>query len=140
MPSGVYERPSVEDRFWSRVEVTGFCWNWLGGGSAKGYGRFWINGETRQAHRVAYELLVGPLPEGSMGDHLCRNRRCVNPDHLDPTGNGENVLRGFGPPAQNARQTHCRFGHELPPKGLYYDRSCRTCRRDSWRAFYHRHK
>ena len=78
----------AEQRFWKYVDKTGDCWNWLGGSYGAGYGGFYIGGgrENRKrayAHRFAYEHHVGPIPEGLEIDHLCRNRRCVNPDHLE---------------------------------------------------------
>src|SRR5882672_6137680 len=100
------------------VERTGLgdCWLWTGSRTRKGYGRVQWDGRTVQAHRLVYELLVGPIPVGLYLDHLCRNPRCVRPDHCEPVSNGENVLRGFGPPAVNARKTHCLRGHPLPDR------------------------
>lgn len=91
----------IEDRFWSMVEPAPFeaCWNWKRSVSAKGYGRFGISHPEGQrihiAHRVAYELLIGEIPDGLQLDHLCRNPRCVNPYHLDPVTNQVNTQRGF---------------------------------------------
>lgn len=125
----------IKARFWSKVEPTGFCWNWTGKTSEKtGHGRF--NPERTKsvaAHRFAYELLVGPIPEGLDLDHLCRHPPCVNPDHMDPVTNRENVLRGFGITAMQARQTHCVRGHEFTPENTHITkrgmRHCRTCSR-----------
>lgn len=69
------------------------CWLWTGYVAAGGYGEFHLAGRTRKAHRVAYELLVGPVPEGLDLDHLCRVRRCVNPEHLEPVTRQENLRR-----------------------------------------------
>lgn len=127
-----------EQRFWSRVDKTDTCWNWIGGGvrTTDGYGRF--QAETGdpckvQAHRWSYERLVGPIPNGMQLDHLCRNRACVNPDHLEPVSNRENLLRGETLPASNVAKTHCPQGHAYvegnvytPPSGR---RMCRECRR-----------
>jgi predicted DNA-binding transcriptional regulator AlpA len=88
-------RRTVEERFWEKVEPTGFCWEWTAFKDRKGYGRFRVDDRTMQAHRVAYELLVGPIPEGLHLDHLCRNTSCVNPDHLEPVDLAENVRRGY---------------------------------------------
>ena len=94
-----------------------------------GYG----NRQGTPAHRLYYEELVGPIPEGLVTDHLCRNRDCVNPGHLEPVTNRENILRGEGITAQNARKTHCKRGHPLSGDNLYIDpstggRVCRVCR------------
>lgn len=111
--------PSETDatsRFWKNVEKTNRCWNWKGT-ITQGYGRFWLPNRRRvtQAHRLSYELLKGPIPDGLTLDHLCRNRSCVNPDHLEPVIGRVNTLRGEGPPAINSRKIHCIRGHLLPP-------------------------
>ena len=111
----------VADRFWDLVEKnwdTG-CWLWTGTRTTykrEGYGRFNGPDGLVLAHRFAYELLVGPIPEGLQIDHLCRVRLCVNPAHLEPVTHTENVLRGTGPTAINARKTHCNLGHEFTPE------------------------
>jgi len=93
--------PETEgERFWSKVDKTGDCWIWNGGVGAGGYGAFGSYDEaddpiTVRAHRYAYEALVGPIPAGLVLDHLCRVRRCVNPAHLEPVTNAENIRRGF---------------------------------------------
>lgn len=84
---------TVEERFWSKVQPTGFCWEWIGGLDV-GYGFFALTHDIKVgAHRWAYEHLVGPIPEGLHIDHLCRNRQCVNPDHLEPVTLEENTRR-----------------------------------------------
>lgn len=72
------------EKLWKRVEVTGFCWLWTGETNGEGYGRLQFQGNRSPAHRVVYELLVGPIPKGLQLDHLCRVRNCVNPDHVEP--------------------------------------------------------
>lgn len=93
--------------------ITG-CWEWQGWKHA-GYGYLWHGQKNRRAHRIAYELLVGPIPEGLVIDHLCRNRGCVNPMHLELVTNAENLLRS---PYFAENRTHCRYGHELTADNL----------------------
>jgi hypothetical protein len=111
------------------------CWVWQLSLTTGGYGQIRIPELKRQgpAHRVYYERLVGPIPEGLELDHLCRNRACVNPSHLEPVTHQVNGLRGVGPCAENARKTHCIRGHELAGANLYVRRDtgrrqCKACR------------
>lgn len=125
------------ERFWSKVEI-GDCWQWLGGTNQSGYGRFRFSaGHTKVAHRVSYEWLVGPIADGLELDHLCRNRGCVNPDHLDVTDHRTNVLRGDGIAGRAARREHCRYGHPYTPENLVIKakgaRVCRECNNASSR-------
>lgn len=90
------------------------------------------------AHRYAWITLVGEIPAGLHIDHLCRNKVCVNPDHLEPVTPRVNVLRGYSMVAANARATHCTHGHEFTPENTrlkHGDRICRQCRRDSNRRY-----
>lgn len=89
------------------------CRIWLAGRRANGYGVFWWREQQWLAHRLAWTLANGPIPDGLQLDHLCRVRYCVNPDHLEPVTNQVNILRGESPQAHNARRTHCLRGHEL---------------------------
>lgn len=129
--------------FWAKVDKTGDCWLWTAGRNRQGYGEFATrqtdNPKTRVAHRIAYELVVGPIPEGLVLDHLCRNPPCVNPAHVEPVTVGENTMRGVGLAPQRARQTHCVNGHEYTPDNTYIapkrgTRDCRTCRQIRSRA------
>lgn len=85
---------SLEDRFWTDVETSEGCWIWLGAPTAGGYGSFHLEGRQYYAHRVSYVLNVGDIPDGLHLDHLCRNKRCVNPAHLEPVTFQENIRRG----------------------------------------------
>jgi hypothetical protein len=133
----------VEARFWAKVEkrVDG-CWVWTAKITSHGYGEFWIDGRGRGAHRVAYELVIGPIPEGLEIDHLCRVRNCVNPAHLEAVTASENIKRTFvrGRRHHNRDATHCRLGHPLEGDNLYISprggRFCRICarRRDEARC------
>ena len=125
----------MSERFWKYVEKTNSCWLWNGFVSQRGYGSYSCkrNGERRsyKAHRLAYEMCVGPIPSGRALDHLCRNRKCVRPDHLEPVTWRENTLRGVGLSAENARKTHCVHGHPFDDKNTIIrkngDRLCRQC-------------
>ena len=138
MPKGIYVRgQSLEERFWSKAEKTDSCWNWKSNMHFKGYGLFSLNGKTVKAHRIAFELSKGQILEGLTIDHLCRNRRCVNPSHLEAVSMKENTLRGNGPSAIHSRKTHCKKGHELTSDNMVPsylkkgERRCLTC----WRAY-----
>lgn len=82
--------PKAEARFWSKVDRTETCWLWTGTVLAKGYGQFSLRGRLLRAHRVAYLVLVGPIPDGMQVEHRCRVRRCVNPRHLRLATNKQN--------------------------------------------------
>lgn len=123
-------------RFWSRVEKmpNGGCWLWRGTIDKGGYGLFRVGPLGRRAHRIAWELLRGPFPEGLVADHLCRNPPCVNPDHIEPVTNAENLRRGVGTNMVGARTNRCKHGHVLVivacagrPEGR---RLCPTCRKE----------
>lgn len=107
---------------------TGDCIVWHGNiCKHSGYGKVTSSGKTRSAHIVEWEKINGPKPPNLVLDHLCRNRACVNPGHLDLVTQRVNTLRGVGPIAMNAKKTHCKHGHELSGENLLY--TCRGCRR-----------
>jgi hypothetical protein len=126
------------DYYLSRVERDeNGCWLWTRGCSSTGYGlaaqptplKKWV-----LVHRAVYELVVGPIPSGLHIDHLCRVRRCVNPEHLEPVTPRENNLRSNSPSAIVVRTNRCKHGHELTPENVYLrpdgnGRQCRTCAR-----------
>lgn len=123
-------------RFWAKVNKTETCWLWTASIQRNGYGMFSIGGKKREvAHRTAYKALIGEIPEGYQLDHLCRVRNCVNPEHLEPVTQRENIRRGDSPSAQNARKNECKHGHELTPENTYVlpadgSRHCRECMRE----------
>lgn len=130
-----------EHRFWPKVVVTESCWLWTASTTPAGYGTFRTSERgTTTAHRAAYQMFVGPIPEGMVLDHLCRNRACVNPEHLEPVTSRENVLRGIGPHRTRRRyeqRTHCGAGHPLTGDNLILRTDggryrCRTCF-NAWR-------
>lgn len=128
------------------------CWNWTGSLSPGGYGQFAVyypalpaskRTKTRAAHRFSYELFVGPIPEGLVIDHLCRNRACVNPTHLEPVTSRVNTHRGVTIATGNAAKTHCPNGHPYEPPHLRISynkrgqrmRHCQTCRNEQGREY-----
>jgi len=124
-------RPRIapETRFFRFVTEDGGCWTWTGTKNG-GYGQFWDGFGRVYAHRWVYEFFVAPIPDGLTIDHLCRNRACVRPDHLDPVPMKVNVHRSDAVSVQFIGITHCKHGHEFTetntirvPKG----RKCRAC-------------
>lgn len=136
------------EKFFDRVEATGFCWLWRGEVTDKGYGRSYLQGKTLYAHRQSYQMLIGPIPEGLTLDHLCRIRNCVNPDHLEPVTLEENLARAKR--FRNLANTHtrtrkpkrregyCHNGHELTPDNVLIGkrsngaerRQCKVCQHE----------
>jgi len=128
----------IEERFWAKVERGDGCWIWVAGLLRSGYGQFSpMAGKNVRAHRFAYELLVGPIPEGLTLDHLCRVHSCVNPTHLEPVTHLENVRRGMAPNVQIRRSGLCKRGHSL--SDAWFGRGgrrvgCKQCQRGRRRA------
>lgn len=122
-------------RFARKIDIQeSGCWKWTGNlHPDNGYPRVWFGKhDDKLAHRVAYEWAREAIAEGMTIDHLCRNRWCVNPKHLEVVSRGENNLRGNSPWAKNGRKTHCHAGHEFSPENTYnYHgmRHCKTCSR-----------
>lgn len=137
---------STECRLLSQVEIGGpeDCWLWTGRTNKGGYGRLYHDGSLWVTHRLAYTFWLGAVPEGLVLDHLCRVRNCVNPAHLEPVTDRENVLRGVGPSAVHARKTHCIHGHEFTPENTRIlprgERVCLACHRERGRALWRRRK
>lgn len=128
----------LRDRFLSRlvVEDSG-CWSWAKYICQKGYGIMTFKGEKYKAHRVSLFLFKGiPLRTDQKlicADHLCRNRSCVNPDHLEVVSDKENILRGNGICAKNKRKDMCKNGHEFTSENTYQrdkGRECKTCKKN----------
>lgn len=126
-------RNTIEKALWDKVTVTGFCWLFEGWVDKEGYGYARFDLKAQRVHKLAYEQLIGPVPDGLHLDHLCRVRHCVNPDHLEPVTPRENLMRGFTHARVNAEKSHCKNGHEFTPENTLQDdkqRYCRACARD----------
>lgn len=130
------------ERFWLRVRKTDTCWLWQAA-TTNGYGVVKWDGRLQHAHRVAYRLLVGPIPTGLQLDHLCRVRGCVRPDHLEPVPQLVNMQRGANEGASAWVDSVCKNGHQLTLENTYVyrkARACKQCNRDRALAYYHRKK
>jgi hypothetical protein len=125
--------------------LCGSCLIWTGY-TCKGYGKLTFRKKTQPVHRWAYELIIGKIPTGKTLDHLCRVRACWNPAHVEPVTLKVNILRGICPPANNARMTHCKKGHELVGRNLMiragkrHERQCRTCHNVRQLRYFHAKK
>jgi len=119
-------------RFWTKVVQQGPeddpCWIWVASRNPGGYGQFQLDGRPQSAHRLAYTEMVAEIPAGLQLDHLCRNRACVRPDHLEPVTGRVNLLRGETFTAANVAKTHCPRGHEYAGENMRVDGGHRTCR------------
>lgn len=114
---------------WRVIDDNG-CWLWQGSIGTHGYGSY----QGLYVHRVSYEHYVGPIPDGLQIDHLCKVTRCLNPEHLEPVTNRENIHRGDSPSILIVRTGRCAAGHEMTPENAYiridgHGRQCKTCNR-----------
>jgi len=145
---------TVEERFWEKVNKNGPipahrpelgpCWVWTAA-KMEGYGAFPLSGGRNvHAHIVSFTWEYGDIPEGFERDHLCRNRACVRPDHLEAVTHWTNVARGISPHGLNAAKTKCRNGHDFSPENTRVNskgqRVCITCARAACLAWYYRQK
>jgi len=126
------KQPDGSPAYWKGTP----CILWEGLLNDAGYGIVWISGQRYRVHRLAWEEVNGPIPDGLTIDHLCRNRACYNHLHLETVSLVENVMRGESIPAKHARQTHCLRGHLLFGDNVYRPpkrptaRHCKTCQRE----------
>jgi hypothetical protein len=141
--------PAAQKRLLASIARSDGCWEWTGCLNSDGYGHMQVAGRVRSTHRLAYELIVGPIPQGLVLDHLCRNRACARPDHLEPVTNEENIRRGIWAraagigegggtttagrirKAPDFKKSTCSRGHPISPKTNYWTprgvRRCLTC-------------
>src|SRR5690606_22981367 len=127
MGANVHRHLGADERFWLKADRRGpdDCWEWSAFRDDDGYGRFTDDAgrlgrrTTVRAHRWIYEQLVSPVPTGYVVDHLCRNRGCVNPSHLEAVTNQENLDRGWGRRLQNGMVSSCTNGHEYTSDNTY---------------------
>ncbi len=124
------------ERFWSKIIKTGNCWDWLAYKDFNGYGRFGFNGKVVRSHQFSYILHKGEIPDGMVIDHLCRNKACCNPEHLEVVSQAENMQRGKIR-SFHRNKTQCPKGHEYNKENTYYGKNnvrwCKSCLRENGR-------
>ena len=120
------------------IEV-GDCWIWKGSLVSGGYGQTRIDNQVWMVHRLMWSVLIGDIPDGMTLDHVCRERACCNPDHMQVVDQYTNTMRGYGSPARNARKTRCLNGHQFDEANTYLNprgqRACRACHRDRQQTY-----
>lgn len=139
-PLAALQSAELPPRIASRITIVNDCWTWTGSKNSDGYGRIHRDGRDLMAHRVVYEMLVGAIPPGLQTDHLCRNRGCVRPSHLELVTSRENTLRGVSAVANALRTNRCVHGHAFEGRNLIvriragrHLRVCRVCLNDRGR-------
>ena len=136
----------LPQRFWDKVDKTDSCWEWIACLDSKGYGRFKLNGKSQRSHRLSYENTKGIIPKEL--DHLCRNRKCVNPNHLEAVTRKENCRRGlvgFVAELKQRIKTRCPQGHPYSKENTYIRsksnyRECKICVRSRILQYQHNKK
>jgi hypothetical protein len=129
-----YTRWTAHEHILNHIQIGNGCWEWGGTKDVRGYGKIQMSSDGKQrttgAHRVVYEYVLGPIPEGLELDHLCRNPSCVRPDHLEPVTHAENLRRA----SPYIRWTHCAKGHLLAGDNLSPASNgtfrCKVCKRE----------
>lgn len=121
---------TVQDRFWSQVQPSedGLCWLWTGATSGNGYGYMSVARKSWRVHRFAWTSQFGDIPPGLVLDHLCRRLLCVNPWHLEPVTQRENMLRGQSPGALAVQTNRCKYGHSLDDARPAWNNAGRQCK------------
>lgn len=142
------KKKEIPDNFRKRYKKNpkSKCWEWISYKTSRGYGIYYLKGH-KMAHRISYELFVGKIPTGLVIDHLCRNEKCVNPKHLEPVTQRENVARGISPIAENMKKTKCIRGHKyvkgnfiLKFKNGSKERHCVLCAKVNYHNHYMRYR